>query len=443
MIGFILTLLVLVGIWAFMLSSSNIQEIKNNWSKYRCQIGVMPLASFYGHDTGENFNYCMKNIFTLESGPLLSPVFQILGTMIGTISMFISILNSIRVQFATLLGGINTIFQNFADRMKQLTYHIRVSAMRMNSLMKRLYGTFNAMMFMTISGITAMSNFGDTFLFKFLDTFCFDPDTPIYVKGKGFIPISKVEMDDELEGGSVVTSLFQFYADGQPMVTLGNTLVSTNHFVQNGSRWVKASEHPDAKPAAPWSGNIQRPLICLNTSDHRMIIGDYVFLDYDETEDGDSTTMKWVEDIVNGNVTSVETDISYSNTVSEGTMIKMKDGSLKTIESIVLGDETLTGKVIGTVKKETYDICTTENGETIGAGLLIWCKNTNKWQRAGSLYPVRHLGFSLEFTSLILVSSAVLETGTGLCFRDYMEVHSPDAENLYEEHIRAKNSQNK
>ena len=112
MIGFILTLLVLVGIWAFMLSSSNIQEIKNNWSKYRCQIGVMPLASFYGHDTGENFNYCMKNIFTLESGPLLSPVFQILGTMIGTISMFISTLNSIRVQFATLLGGINTIFQN-------------------------------------------------------------------------------------------------------------------------------------------------------------------------------------------------------------------------------------------------------------------------------------------------------------------------------------------
>ena len=151
MIGFILTLLVLVGIWAFLLSSSNIQDIKDHWSEHRCEMGVMPLASFYGHDTGENFNYCMKNIFTLESGPLLSPVFQILGTMIGTISMFISTLNSIRVQFATLLGGINTIFQNFADRMKQLTYHIRVSAMRMNSLMKRLYGTFNAMMFMTIS----------------------------------------------------------------------------------------------------------------------------------------------------------------------------------------------------------------------------------------------------------------------------------------------------
>ena len=443
MIGFILTLLVLVGIWAYMLSSSNIQEIKDHWSEHRCEMGVMPLASFYGHDTGENFNYCMKNIFTLESGPLLSPVFQILGTMIGTISMFISTLNSIRVQFATLLGGINTIFQNFADRMKQLTYHIRVSAMRMNSLMKRLYGTFNAMMFMTISGITAMSNFGDTFLFKFLDTFCFDPDTPIFVKGKGLIPISQVEMEDELEGGSVVTSLFRFYADGQPMVTLGNTLVSTNHFVQNGSTWVKAAEHPDAKPARPWSGGTERPLICLNTNDHNIIIGEHVFLDYDETEDCDSTTMKWVEDIVNGNITSVEADISYSNIVFDGTLIKMKDGSLKTIGLIVLDEETLTGKVIGTVKKQVYDICTTENGDIIGAGLLIWSKDTNKWQRAASLYPVRHLDFPLRFTSLILLSSAVLETEAGLCFRDYMEVHSPDAENLYEEHIRAKNCQNK
>jgi hypothetical protein len=95
--------------------------------------------------------------------------------------------------------------------MKQLTYHIRVSAMRINFLMKRLFGTLNAMTYMTVSGITAMSNFGDTFLFKFLDTFCFDPDTPISVKGKGLIPISQVEMNDELENDSRVTSVFQFY----------------------------------------------------------------------------------------------------------------------------------------------------------------------------------------------------------------------------------------
>lgn len=436
MLGFIFTLLALVGIWAFMLSSSNIQQIKENWGENRCKIGVMPFASFYGHDTAENFNYCMKNIFTAESGPLLSPVLQVLSTMIGTISIFVSTLNSIRVQFATLLGGINTIFQNFSDRMKQLTYHIRMSAMRMNSLMKRLYGTFNAMMFMTISGITAMSSFGDTFLFKFLDTFCFDPDTPIYVEGKGTIPISEVNMGDELEGGGKVTSLFRFHADGQPMVKLDTVLVSTNHFLQYGSKWIKAEEHPDAQKVAPWSGGNERPLICLNTSNHIIPLGGYMFLDYDETEEGDQTTMAWVEDVINGSLsTEVVADISYSNSVAKTTRIKMADGTVKSISQIELGDKVSTGHVIGIVKKDIYDICVTEKNVTLGAGLLIWLND--KWLRAGSVYPIRRMKEPLECISLILTPSAVLETEDGLCFRDYMEVHSPDAEKDYDKYIRA------
>jgi len=436
MLGFIFILLALLGIWAFMLASSNIQEIKEHWNENRCKMGVMPFASFYGHNTAENFNYCMKNIFTAESGPLLSPVLQILATMIGTISIFVSTLNSIRVQFATLLGGINTIFQNFSDRMKQLTYHIRVSAMRMNSLMKRLYGTFNAMMFMTISGITAMTNFGDTFLFKFLDTFCFDPDTPIYVEGKGEIPISEVKMGDTLEGGGKVTSLFRFHADGQPMVILNNILVSTNHFVQDGTHWVKAEEHPDAKQAAPWAGGNERPLICLNTSDHRIPLGGYVFLDYDETEEGDQTTMAWIEDVINGTISTGEVNnISYSNSVAKNTRIKMADGTVKPIHLIELGDKVSTGRVIGIVRKVIDDVCVLEKNTVIGAGLLVWFED--KWCRAGSIYPIRHMKEPLECISLILTPSAVLETEHGLFFRDYMELHSPEAEKDYDPLIRA------
>lgn len=436
MLGFIFIVLVLLGFWALMLSSSNIQEIKEKWSENRCKMGVMPFASFYGYDTAENFNYCMKNIFTTESGPLLSPVFQILSTMIGTISVFVSTLNSIRVQFATLLGGINTIFQNFADRMKQLTYHIRTSAMRMNSLMKRLYGTFNAMMFMTISGITAMSSFGDTFLFKFLDTFCFDPDTPIYVEGKGYVPISEVKMGDTLEGGGKVTSLFRFHADGQPMVKLDTVLVSTNHFVQHGTKWIHADEHPDAQRETPWAGGNERPLICLNTSNHIIPLGGYIFLDYDETEDGDQTTMAWIEDVINGTLTTGEVDnISYSNSVAKNTRIKMADGTVKPMYQIELGDKVSTGEVIGIVKKDIYELCFTENNTILGAGLLIWMND--KWLRAGSVYPIRRMKEPLECISLILTPSAVLETEHNLCFRDYMEVHSPDAEKDYDTHIRA------
>jgi hypothetical protein len=113
----------------------------------------------------------------------------------------------------------------------------------------------------------------------------------------------------------------------------------------------------------------------------------------------------------------------------------MADGTVKPIYHIQLGDKVSTGRVIGIVKKEIYDLCFTENNTVLGAGLLIWMNN--KWLRAGSVYPIRRMKESIECISLILTPSAVLETEHGLFFRDYMEVHSPDAEKDYDAHIRA------
>jgi hypothetical protein len=161
-----------------------------------------------------------------------------------------------------------------------------------------------------------------------------------------------------------------------------------------------------------------------------------MFLDYDETEEGDQTTMAWVEDVINGTITTDEVkNISYSNSVAKNTRIKMADGTVKSIVHIQLGDKVSTGKVIGIVKKDIYDVCFTENNTILGAGLLIWLND--KWLRAGSVYPIRRMKEPLECISLILTPSAVLETAEGLYFRDYMEVHSPDAEKEYDTHVRA------
>ena len=118
MVGFLVLLFLMIGIWYFLLSSGDTSEISKNWPKYRCDITIMPFASFYGHDATENFNFCMKNMMNVEAGPLLSPVFQVIATLLGTLASLISVANSIRLEFATFMGGVNTIFQNFTDRFK-------------------------------------------------------------------------------------------------------------------------------------------------------------------------------------------------------------------------------------------------------------------------------------------------------------------------------------
>lgn len=439
MIGLVMITILFIGGLIFLDSLSNVKEIKENWPKYRCRINIMPFASLYGYDPQENFNFCLQNSLQTEAGPLLTPVFTILATIMGTIGVLMNTLNSIRVSFATFMGGINLIFQNFTDRIAQLTYRLRMSAARMKSLMSRIYGTFFALLYAGVSGMRALNNFGNTFLFRFLDTFCFDPDTPVEIEGKGSIPIQNVQLGDVFaQTQSKVIATFSFLGDGQAMVKLGNTLVSTNHFVRSAQgTWIRAEEHPEAVPADVWSGGVARPLICLNTHDHQIPIGPHIFSDYDETEDADVDTMNFIETTVNGGVPtgSKKPSFTYSQCVSPTTRIRMTGGGFKPIESIQLGERTQNGIVLGWVEKNVTEICTLPTGEKVGAGLLLFDKT--KWVRAGSLYPIETLSTPIPYRSLILTPSAIVETEMGTAFRDYMELHSQEAEKYYDAALRS------
>ncbi len=95
--GFLILVILLgVGIY-FMTNLPDFKEIKNNWAKYRCSPQVMPFASFYGQDTAENFQFCMKNIFSGYAGEILGPFYGILGGFIKVLMNLINSANSIRV----------------------------------------------------------------------------------------------------------------------------------------------------------------------------------------------------------------------------------------------------------------------------------------------------------------------------------------------------------
>lgn len=435
MLGFILLLFIFTSIWVGMISMADVNEVKKNWSKYRCRPNIMPFAGMYGYNTGENFQFCLSNMFGVELGEALGPVFVILSTMIATLMTVLEVANSIRIQLATLTGGINTIFQNFTDRFKQLISSVQQSAYRMKLLMGRLYGTFFALIYMTMAGMTSLDNFTQTILFDFLDTFCFDPDTLVEIQDKGLIKVKDVQIGDTfVKTGGSVTATFQFDSDGQAMVELpGNIIVSTNHYIYYLGKWIQARDHPDAKLKDRWSGGTERPLICFNTSDHKIPIGHYTFLDYDETEEGDAETMKWIETGLNAAQHHKHRIYPYSTCMDKDTMIRMKDGSVKPIQKIHLGEELSTGKVIGLIKKQTIEFCELPSREFSTPGLCYW--QTNQWIRAGDCLPIEHLQHPQTFYSLVVMKTATYETQAGTFIRDYVEIHSPDAENVYTEKI--------
>jgi hypothetical protein len=425
---FIFISLVFYLLWYGILRSLDIAEVSRNWAKYRCSPSVMPFASLYGHDTSANFTYCMQNIFKSQVGGVTGPYASILGTITTTMMGFVKNLNSLRIMLATLLGGISRIFQEFTDRFKLLMSQVQVISLRIQMLMKRVFGTFFAMIYMVISGIQAGSNFTQTSIFGFISMICFAPETLVNIQGKGRIPISEVVLGDVFEKtNDVVTSVYRFMGDGQTMVSLDTIEVSTNHFVQYEGKWIEAKDHPNAIPIQPWAGGATRPLICLDTSTHRFPINNHIFSDWDETNESDKEVMKLAESILNSSkITELTEQIDWllQNSIDGEIEIQMMDGSLKKMKDIQNGDVVSTGVVSGTGKRNVSEVCMLPSGHYVSPSQLLW-KDT-KWVRAGYLYPKQKENKQL-YTFLVM-NSASIESSSGTFFRDMLEVHSSDLE---------------
>ena len=411
----------------------DIQKVKDNWETYRCRPDVMLMADYYGHDSGENLGYCLKNGFDKRAMEAISPFYTYLGKFVEVLMTMLNSINSIRMIFATIIGSATQIFTEFSGRIKALFYRFQMAAIRMKMLMGRVFATMYAVIFMGMAGIKATQNFGNTFLFKFLDTFCFDPDTGIVLQNGMQIPIKEVKVGDYLRGGQKVTATLQFAADGQEMVVLDGILVSTNHYIRFQDKWIEAKDHPDAIPAKDWSGGNVRPLICLNTDTHTIPIGKYIFSDYDETSEGDQAAMKMATDILNGKAAPPQKG-SSEMACGPQTLIKTVYG-LVPADQITLGTVLSHGTVVGLVKKECRSICRI-NGERFAAGTCIWSPEHNRWLRAFQLSKPAIMPTPFVFYSFVVTPSATIETQSTV-FRDYVEVHSKDMEASYSAAINA------
>ena len=78
-IGFVLTTFFFTIILVILFSVGNIQEVGQNWSRYRCNPFYMPFAASFGSDPIENFNFCINNIFNTNAKSIFQPLYGILG----------------------------------------------------------------------------------------------------------------------------------------------------------------------------------------------------------------------------------------------------------------------------------------------------------------------------------------------------------------------------
>ena len=431
---FIMLLCFAIAGYYVMENGANMADIGVNWAENRCQPHIMPLAALFGHDVNENFQFCLQQIIQDKTKSTTGPFAQGMSGFTGILTNLMNSANSFRVTLATLVGGILKIVSEFKARMMALMSRVKITAGRMKALMYRVYGTMFAVIYMGLSAQAGLLNFGDSFVFKFIDAFCFPPEQPVMLDSGIEKPISEIQMGDLLLGGHRVTSTYQFNANGQEMVRLGSVEVSANHFVQLNGNWVMARNHPDAVRIQSWSGGVTRPLICLSTEDHQFQLGSYTFADYDETEKGNEGTQQWINASLNGYRSDTPHPYtSYEIGLLPTTRIKTLNG-FKEIRSIQLGEQlSETNFVVGIQNSLVNDLCALPNGTIIGAGSLIWLKDIGHWVRAGNQYGTHSVLYPYKTISLFVSPGAMYELEDGTLVRDAMEVYSPETKKVYAE----------
>ena len=424
-----LFVLIFIIIIAFILTFGanklfDVRNVKNNWAEERCSPLIMPFASIFGFNTKENFEFCMGKIFNTHSMPFFGSIGQMFSHFTGLLTMIFDSISTLRNIIASLGGGINVVFQEFTERISNFFFKLRLSAIHIKTLIGRMYAILFSVMYMGLSGITGITTFTNTFLFSFLNVFCFPGNTLINIEGKGQTQIKDIKIGDIISSSkSKVTATFRFFSKGQPMVRLKNITVSTNHYVMYLGQPIKAGNHPDAIKLSDW--NSDEPLYCLNTSDNHILIDNFDFLDYDETSDGDKDTMNFIEGKINSTIIDTEYKFKeYCSAINEETIIKTTDGNKKA-KDIKIGDKLVTGgEVVGLIRREVMEVCELENGLITTPSTLYWNSEFNKWERFGERFNFREE--HNEMVSFIIVPNSQIELEDGLRVRDYMELCSPD-----------------
>jgi hypothetical protein len=174
---------------------------------------------------------------------------------------------------------------------------------------------------------------------------CFDKDTLIDMNDSTKKKISEINVGDILFGDNEVTACIKVETKGSIMYNLDGTIVSDSHIVKYNDKWIPVSKHPDAIKYAFYDKPF---LYCLNTTNKIIKINNTIFTDWDEIYINDINEIKNNSKININNFKDIHTFLDSG--FEEKTKIQLKNGKIKQIKDIEVGDILSKGeKVYGLV----------------------------------------------------------------------------------------------
>jgi len=308
--------LLIAGVVLYTYAQATLDDVRADWVKYRCNPIYMPFAGGVQPDvtTYENFQFCISSMAQQVFQLLLDPIYMLFNVFNRLVE---SISHQLRY-FRNFISGIQMFITSFtAETFAKIhdSFGVLMSLLsRIRDLMSRLIGSAGytaAIAITSVKLIEALVGFMKTvitaiviilfaiglilvfvapqllgfaiFLGTFLGlSYCFHPDTPIKLQNGQTVLLKQVRVGDILSSGARVTATMNCLAKDVPLYVYDGTIVSGTHLVREDGVWTYIEK---AKRSVPYDGPPPHTLICLNTTDHQIPIGNTVYADYEEIEE--------------------------------------------------------------------------------------------------------------------------------------------------------------
>jgi hypothetical protein len=326
--------------------------IKNNWPAYRCSPLVMPFAgpinappgtSQFNY-TSENFSNCIYNILREITGYALEPINNAANIFNHVIQEFVEAINIIRNLVSSIRNKFMAITKEILGRLLNILIPIQHLFIKIKAMLGKAYGTLVGGLF-TVFGtyMTLKAAMGAIYEFIIIILFalaaiiislfagffsipvalvmmvpfmailvimiivaviikdafnirgsglpgipsCFKKGTRIDTLN-GMRNIENITVGTKLKNNTYVTAVFECDATKETMYEIDGIVVSSKHGIIWQDEWIPVKDHPHAVKCENFE---DKTIYCINTSNKKIRIKNYIFHDWDEMVESDYRTL--------------------------------------------------------------------------------------------------------------------------------------------------------
>lgn len=277
---FIFFMFFLINLYLYLMIFIN--DIKDNWPKYRCNPTVMPFASFFGKDPVNNFSQCIQNMQSGFMSEFLEPVYYIIGLMGGASKEMMKSIEDVKAFVDNMQGMVGGEFGNLGGIIRKVQIAFQGILIGMMDTFSRIGGIL--MVFVEMlkgSMLTIRTGF----------EVCFHPDTPVSMNDGTTKMMKDISLGDRLADDNKVISTMKILPTNPEEVYYSihskelncDVLVTGSHFIYDESR----RRYVPVRVYSKALETVKKPetMCCLITESHVIPIGEHKFHDWEDDDE--------------------------------------------------------------------------------------------------------------------------------------------------------------